>query len=371
MSRRILLFYISANSGHHRATQAIERAVSIIDPVADVLSLDGLTCTTPVMAKIVSKTYLEVIRRKPEIWQYLYDNKNVERRIKKLRTFIHRHNSPKLLSVLEDFQPDVVACTQAYPCGMIADLKKNHNLKTPLVGILTDYIAHIYWFNNEIDTYVVPSESISQRLQENGIFSDKIRTFGIPLYPDFLEKIDSNRMTQKLGLQKDLPVVLIMGGSRGVGPIEKMVSLIDTLDCAFQSIIICGTNHKLYNWFTKNMYRFRKKIALFGYVNNIHELMEVSDAVITKPGGLTTQEALCKGLPMLIVNPIPGQEQKNTEFLVSIGAAEKAQNYKELAFLLKQLFENPAKLQMMKQKALINAKPNSAFDTAKLLLGMN
>lgn len=369
-NKSVLLLYISAYSGHHKAAQAIEQAIYAIDPSTKVVSLDALSYTTPIASRIIGSTYLEVIKRAPDIWKFLYNNKEFQNRTKKLKNLIHKHNSPRLLTMLEDIKPDVIACTQAYPCGMIADLKKTHNLKLPLIGVLTDYIAHIYWPHEKIDTYVVPAEPIRNTLVDFGVSNENIKTFGIPLDPKFLHKLDKDKIYQNLGLQKGIPCILVMGGGRGIGPIEKMVKMIDSLSDQLQLIIVCGTNEKLHRWCSSHKPRFKHNVIPFGYVDNIHELMEVSDVIITKPGGLTTQEALCKGLPMIIVNPIPGQEAMNTEFLVSAGAAEKVSNYKELLHVLKNFLGNPLKLEVMRQKALSHARPNSSSDIAKFILGI-
>ncbi len=368
--KRILLTYITLNSGHHRASLAVENALRELSDNLDILNINAFGYTNPVLEKFINKTYMSVIKNKPEVWEYLYDNPKVLRNVQGMRDLIHRLNSKKLKVLLEDFKPDVVACTQAFPCGMMADYKKNLNLGLPLIGILTDHAPHSYWIFRNVDYYVVPSENCKQRFIKNGVSESKIKPFGIPIAPRFKEGHDKEKIRSSLGLEKEKKTVLIMGGSQGLGPVEHMVYGLEGLEIDFQIIVICGTNKKLKDVLNKRKERFSKNTVILGYTDNINELMEISDIVITKPGGLTTSEALVKELPMMIVHPIPGQETKNTEFLLEEGVAVKAQDIRDVAVLVRELFLNPTKLSVMKQQASLMKKPDSARDTAELILSI-
>ncbi|MCP4649070.1 MAG: glycosyltransferase [PVC group bacterium] len=368
--KRILLLYISNNSGHHRATMAIEEALYSLSPEIKVMNINCFNYTNPMLEKVINSVYNKVIKIKPEVWEYLYDNPKIVRRSKKLRRLIHKFNSKKLKKLIYNFKPEAIACSQAFPCGMVADFKKTYALDIPLVGVLTDYYPHSYWMYDNINGYVVPSEQAKKRLVDNGVEKDKVFVYGIPISPTFSNNHDKEFILKSLHLEPDVPTILIMGGGQGLGPIEDLVFAVNTIEKPFQIIIICGTNKKLKKWLEKRKTLFKKKMAILGYTKQINILMDIADLLVTKPGGLTTAEALTKSLPVVIVNPIPGQEAKNTEFLLSEGVAVRARNTLDAAILIEDLLNTTGKLNKMKKAALKHAKPQSAVDTAKLLLNL-
>ena len=173
--------YITLNSGHHRASLAVESALRKISPSVETLNINAFKYTNPILEKIINKTYMSVIKNKPEVWEYLYDNPKVLKSVQGLRDAIHRYNSKRLKTILEDFKPDVCICTQAFPCGMIADYKKNLKLKLPLFGVLTDHAPHSYWIFREVDYYVTPSDDSKVCFTKDGVNESKIKVFGIPI----------------------------------------------------------------------------------------------------------------------------------------------------------------------------------------------
>ncbi|MFC1621218.1 glycosyltransferase [Candidatus Omnitrophota bacterium] len=368
--KKILLMYITESSGHHSASLAIESALKEVLPSVQTLNINAFGYTNPILEKVISRTYAEVIKKKPEVWEYLYDNPKILKNAQGIRDAIHRFNSKKLKTLLKDFKPDAVVCTQAFPCGMVADCKRNLNLRLPLIGVLTDHAPHSYWIFNDVDWYITPSEICKERFVKNGVSESRIKVFGIPIDPRFGVTHDKNRVHSEIGLDPKIPVVLIMGGSQGLGPVEDIVNMLEGIDIPFQLVVICGTNKKLEKTLKKKITNPKKKILILGHVKNIDELMEVSSMVITKPGGLTTSEALSKDLPMIIVRPIPGQEAKNTEFLLQQGVAVKAEDSDDIVVLAKELLLNNTKLDQMSKKASELKRPNAARDIAKLVLNI-
>lgn len=362
--------YISLNSGHHRATLAIEDALKRISPSLETLNINAFAYTNPILEKVINRTYMSVIKNRPEVWEYLYDNPKVLKSVQGLRDAIHKSNSKKLDVLLDDFRPDACICTQAFPCGMIADYKKNLDIRLPLIGVLTDYAPHSYWIFNNVDYYITPSEMSKDRFVKNGVDEAKIRVFGIPIDPRFGEKNDTNEINRNMGLDPKMPTILIMGGSQGLGPVRDIVRILEGIDIPFQLAVVCGTNKNLERVLKKTVSRYRKKLLVFGHIENVDQLMEISSIVITKPGGLTASEACAKDLPMIIVNPIPGQEEKNTEFLLQEGAALKADDSEDVSALIEELLVNHTKLEEMRTHAGELKKPNAAMDIARLVLDM-
>ncbi|MDO8524862.1 MAG: glycosyltransferase [Candidatus Omnitrophota bacterium] len=364
--KKVLLLFISEHSGHHCASLAIEKALHSLDPGVETLNINSFNYTNPILEKIINQAYMGVVKRTPELWDYLYDNPKVLKHTQGLRDMIHRFNTGKLKTLLDDFKPGAIVCTQAFPCGMIADYKKTLGLAIPLVGILTDYAPHSYWIYNNVDYYIVPSKETGDKLVADGIDSSKIREFGIPIDAKFQNSPDRGDLREKFGLDKTKPCVLIMGGTQGLGPIKEIVRRLDRSGLDLQLIIPCGTNKRLYKWLKPR--RYQKKTLVLSYAANIDELMQASDIILTKPGGITTAEALSKGLPMLIINPLPGQEAMNTKFLLEEGVAVKAGSPEDAGILLDELLENKNKLKAMSDKARSLAKADSAANVAKLVL---
>lgn len=368
MAKRIILMYISEVSGHHSATLAIEKAIKIISPETEILNINAFNYTNPISEKIANRLYLSMIKMTPQIWDYLYDNPKVVKKLEKIKETIHKFNSPKLKKLFDKFKPDIVACSQAFPCGMVAGFKKLYGSQLPLVAVLTDYIPHAYWIYDNINYYVVPSDEIGLRLMQKGIPSDKIKSFGIPFDPKFNEPVDKEKVLQELNLASDLNTVLIMGGGQGLGPIKTIVRSLEKVNKRIQEIVITGNNQELYNSLEKKIRKYKHKVVPLGYVNNINELMDISSIIITKPGGITTSEALAKKLPMLIIKSIPGQEASNAVYLTQKGAALKVDTLSDINFIVEYLLTHPEELNNLRISAGNICKPNASLDTAGLLL---
>jgi len=368
--KRIILMYISEISGHHSATLAIEKAVKILSPETETLNINAFNYTNPISEKIINRLYMGLIKRTPGIWDYLYDNPGVVKNIERLKRSIHRMNSPKLKILFDKFKPDAIVCTQAFPCGMVADFKKTYHSRIPLVAVLTDYIPHSYWIYDTINYYITPSEEVTLRLLKKGVAQKKIKSLGIPIDPQFNTKVSKETVMRRLGLNPDLPVVLIMGGGQGLGPIKTMVKSLEKVKPKLQEIIVTGINKKLYRSLKRKVKKYKKKILLLQYMDNVNELMNVADIIVTKPGGITITEALAKKTPMIIIKPIPGQETSNTAYLTEKQAAIKINKARDINAVIEDLLLNPNKLKRLSEACGRISKPTASLDIAKLLLDL-
>src|SRR5208283_2598020 len=281
--KRVLLMYISQVSGHRQGAVAISKSLKSLDPDCEVLSINGFGYTYPVMEKIINTAYMGVIKRAPKIWEYLYDNSKVIKLYEKWKQSIHKSSHKKLKPLIDEFKPDVVVCTQAFPCGMVADYKKTHQLGLTVIGVLTDYAPHLYWLHEGVDYYVVPSQEARERYVKEGIPERNIKTFGIPIRMKFAEHADPRHIAKKLGLDLNIPTILIMGGGQGLGPMKEAVKSLVRLERSLQLIVIFGTNAKLVNWIKKIKRRTAKKIIFYDYAGNVDELMGVSTLIVSKP----------------------------------------------------------------------------------------
>ena len=198
--------------------------------------------------------------------------------------------------------------------------------------------------------------------------SDKIRVYGIPISPKFSLKHNREELVKKFGLNPSRPIILAMGGGQGLGPLNKIVSAFKKMRINSQLAVVAGSNKKLYRKLERKAKSYSKKIFLYGFINNIDELMEIANIIITKAGGLTTAEAFCKGLPMVIIKPLPGQEEINTTYFLNKGAAVKITDDKLILQFLQDLLSNPSMLKAMREAALKISKPYASLDIGKLIL---
>ena len=360
--------YITKVSGHRAATVAIEESLRMLDPSVEVMSINGFGYTYPTLEKVVNRAYMGIIRRTPQVWDYLYDNPQVVKQTASIKNLLHKTSHAKLSTLFRDFSPDTVVCTQAFPCGMVADYKTANGLDTTLIGVLTDYAPHSFWINDGVNYYIVPSEDARERFIRKGVSPEQIKLFGIPIHANFGKKLDKKAIAQKLGLDVRLPTILIMGGCQGLGPIKDIVKSLVKLKTDLQLIVLAGINTQLLRWLSKVPRKTAKKIIVYEYANNVDELMEVSQLIITKPGGMTTTECLAKGLPMVIVNPLPGQEMRNTDFLLKQGIAIRVGSAHDIGEEVDLLLESPGILAAMRHAAYQNGRPQAALDIARLIL---
>ncbi len=366
--KRVLLMYISQVSGHRQSAVAISKSLKSLNPDCEIMSINGFGYTYPMMEKIVNTAYMGVIKRAPQIWEYLYDNPKVIKASAKWKEKVYKSSHKKLKALIEGFKPDVVICTQAFPCGMVADYKKSNNLNFKVVGVLTDFAPHLYWLHPGVDYYIVPSNEAKERYMKEGIEPDRIQVFGIPIRDKFAETVDHARVAKKLGISLDIPTVLVMGGGQGLGPIKDAVKSMMRLKRNLQMVVIAGTNVKLLRWLKKLKVSSDKKLITYDYVTNVDELMSVASMIVSKPGGMTTSECLAKGLPMLVIDPIPGQEERNAQFLVKSGIAVRVDDKKQIGSMIDNLLDDPEQLKRMRQAAASHGLPKAAENIATFVL---
>ena len=366
--RRLLLLHVTTSSGHHHASRAIAQGLSRLDPTCQAIDIDAFDYTSRFVRSAITHSYLSLIRHHPDVWEYLYDNPAIHRRVRRMRTLLHRYHASKLQRLLEAVQPHAIACTQAFPCGMVADFKQHRGLPIPLVAVLTDSAPHLYWVHDTVDVYVVPSEEVKEGFVSHGIHPDRIQAYGIPVEPRFLDEVDRPATYAQFKLDPTTPTILIMGGGGGFGPIRELMRSLDQTAVPCQFVVLTGTNQPLLSWFRQQ--RFRHTVLADGYIDAVPQLMDIATLIITKPGGLTTAEALAKRLPLLIITPIPGQELCNARHLLAQGAAVQLGSPDSASRVVTQLLENPGRMNRLKEQTAKMAHPESALQTAKLLLDL-
>ena len=249
---------------------------------------------------------------------------------------------------------------------VIGDMKKSGTLSSRLITVVTDYRLHSWWVAPCTDTYVVSNEDAKADLVGWGIPADIVKVMGIPVEPVFSRKLDRSAMRDKVGLDKDVFTVLVIGGGFGVGPIEEIVKEMGFVSGAVQAIVKCGHNKTLQDKIADIAGSMKIKVKVLGFVDNVYEYMSASDILISKSGGITVSESLAKELPMIVIAPIPGQETRNSDFLIRHNAAIKIRSADELSSVVSGLVAHPEKMDSMKASIRAIKKPTACFDIADL-----
>jgi processive 1,2-diacylglycerol beta-glucosyltransferase len=362
---RILVLSASVGAGHIRAAQAVELAMRRTAPNAIVKNVDVLEMTNAAFRRIYGKAYLDLVNRAPHVLGYFYDlldkPRSSRRRSDRLRLVVEKLNLRAFIRLLQDEPCDLVINTHFLPAEIIASLRKKEKLSVPQVTATTDFETHRLWVNEPCDHYFTATEEGAEYLYSWGVPRGKATATGIPIHPVFSEPKDRAGCLAKHGLRGDRPIVLQLAGGFGVGPIEKLYRSLLDIEIPLEIVVITGRNEKAQAQLAEVEPPARHHTKVMGFTGDIDEFMAVADLVVSKPGGLTTSETLARGAAMVIVNPIPGQESRNSDFLLENGAAIKVNNLATLAHKITLLLREPERLERLKENARRLGRPNAAF----------
>ena len=366
MPNQVLILSASAGAGHLRAAQAIERAFAEAAPTWEVHNHDTLRFTNPLFRRLYSKTYIEMVNRMPEILGWLYDRLDDPDQDDRLQLAFDKLNTGPLIKLLERLQPDITVCTHFLPAEIISWLIGKGRLSTRQAIVVTDFDVHAQWLCPNYAHYFVAIDETRAHLEELGVPPEKVTVSGIPIDPVFAVPKDKLAMREKHGLRPDGPVILSSAGGFGVGRVDELMTSLLKLRHRAQVVAVCGKNEELKAQLdelaSQQPADARVALKVVGYTTEMDELMAASDLVIGKPGGLTTSEAMARGLVYVIVSPIPGQEERNSDHLLEEGAAIRCNNLPVLAYKVDQLLDDPARLEVMRRQALKLGRPRAAFD---------
>jgi processive 1,2-diacylglycerol beta-glucosyltransferase len=374
MPKRILILSASVGAGHLRAAQAVELALRELAPEAHVENVDVLTLTNALFRRLYGSAYLELVNKAPHVLGYFYDMMDRPRRADssrdRLRRAVEKLNLRKLESFLVDQPWDVIVNTHFLPAELIAGLTKARKLRTPQMTVTTDFETHRLWVNQPCDHFTTATEEGKAYLIHWGVPAEKITVTGIPIHPIFARPMERAEALKKQGLKGDRPVVLQLAGGFGVGPIESLFKGLLAIDTPLEIAVVCGKNEKLRAKMAKLAIPAKHRAKIIGFTTEMDQLLCAADLVLSKPGGLTTSEILARGAAFAIVNPIPGQESRNSDYLLENGAAVKINNLPTMALKLAPLLADPARLRTLKENAKRLGRPQAAYDVAKIALGL-
>ncbi len=358
---KLLILHASAGGGHRRAAEALAEAAQ--EKGHTPVVRDILDFVPPLYRKTYADGYLKLIRAAPEIWGYLYtqSDRHAQRPLeRRMRSIFNKLNALSFYRFLRRETPSAILCTHFLPLELIASRWARRQPAVPLSAVVTDFAAHALWYCKGGHRYCVASEEARRQLMRNGQPPERILQTGIPVMKAFRERVPSAQALKELGLNPALPAVLILSGGCGVGPTLKLIEacLADPPPC--QLLVVAGHRSELENKARELAARAPFPITVYGFVSFVHTLMDAARLIISKPGGLTTAEALAKGKPLMIVEPIPGQEQRNAEYLLENGCAVRLFETEDAPWKIRDLLADPPRLEHLCAQALRLAQPDAA-----------
>lgn len=371
---KIIIFYASYGGGHLNAAKSIESYLIKNYKNLEIELIDCMKYVNPALEKISTAAYIEMAKKMPWAWGKIYKDSE-KGPLAHISSKSNELLAIKLLKLLKEKKPDLIISTHPFGSQMCSYLKRKNKISAKIATIMTDFASHDQWLvgHEYTDYYFVAHEQMKNYLTTKNIPEEKIYATGIPISERFLVNYDKKEILKSFNLKENLKTVLFFGGGEfGLGKtrtVEIFESLVRNIE-NIQIIAIAGRNEKMQTHFNEVVERNNKKenVQVLDYTNKVPELMSISDLVITKPGGLTTSESLASNLPMVIINPIPGQEEENAKLLEENGIAIWLKNDTNPKEVFENLFKVPERLNKMKSNTTKLAKKHSTENICKILL---
>ena len=359
---------MNVGAGHTAAAQAIEDALHERDPQTACHIVNCYKYAASLVSRVVSDGYIGMVKTIPQMYRFLYARAERATQIGPFRAWVHQFTAGNLRALMERLRPDVVVCTHAFPCGVMSEYKKQFADAPPVVGVVTDFVVHSFWIHRNIDAYAVATPEMRNSLASRGVAKDHVIVAGIPVAPAFAQApVNREALREQLGIPGNRGSVLMMSGGLGIGPLEMMIQALDEVEIPLSAIAIVGRNARLQQRVLEAAQHAHYPLRVLSFVENVYDYMHAADVLVSKPGGLTSAEALVAGIPMVLVKPLPGQEERNTRYLVERNVALRSKNQRALTRTVSQLLGTPALRERMQDAARKVAKPNAASDIAALV----
>lgn len=333
--KKVLIFTASIGGGHNEAASSLEK--EFVNHGFIVKKLDALKEINKGLDALVLGSCKVIVNRFPKLYGNLYDISNKEKPNKVLTNLFSKISKEKIYNIIAEEEPDLIIGTHCFVVSVIGYLKENGLIDIPFVSIVTDYEAHKTYINQYVDAYITGSNHTNQTLEKQGIPKYKTFSYGIPIKAEFLNNPSTNNLGER-------PFqILLMAGSLGLRGMKKALKNIVNIRGNYHIVVVCGNSKELKMSIEKEYLDLieTKKVTLHGFTNDIPNIMQNSDIIITKPGGLTVSEAIAKRLPMIIPYYIPGQEKENLNFLVNQGAAIYVYDINDIKGIIEYIMDNP------------------------------
>lgn len=350
--QRILIWTGRYGEGHRQAAIALKETYEEQYPGSDVHVVDYMEWMHPQTHELGRTLFVKGVSALPSVYGFLFEQTRRPGMITRSMHWLAKFGVQRMMQLLEELRPTLVVSTFPSAAAAMSALKERGMTDVPSITVITDHTDHSFWVHPHTDRYLVGSDQVRRLLLAQGVPSQRIRVTGIPIRSRFTHTQEMEVLRRKHGLRADMPTVLMMGG--GCGMIDKhLLKQLEgeSLTHNLQIVVCCGHNHKRIQQLSELAQHSRHRILPIGFVEHIDEYMALADLVITKPGGLSTSEAIAMQLPMLLYRPLPGQEEDNARFLTQAGVAVRAEGELDLVWKLDALIGAPDGLASMKQRA--------------------
>jgi len=371
IKKRVLIMSTSVGTGHVRAGEALTKAFEQHLNVGEVLHNDALRFTNKLFRDFYSKLYIRLIQDAPDFIGWWYKQSDEPWKTDGMRLILDRMNTGPLVKFIRRFNPHITVCTHFMPAGIISHLIAKNLLDAHLSIVVTDLDFYAMWLSRMFHRYFVAIDETKAHLEALGLPKERITVSGIPIDPEFAVPIDRTATRLHYGLHPERTTLLLSAGALEVGPAEFVVERLKNLQVDTQTIVVCGRSAETRERVLKVVGNEPDKFKVIDYTNQMPDLMKISDLFIGKPGGLTTAETLACSLPMVIVSPIPGQEERNSDHLLEEGVAVKCNEMTTVPYKIDTLLRNPARLEQMRQRAFALGRPNAAKTVVDTLVSDN
>lgn len=318
--KRVLLLSEGFGSGHTQAANALAVGLKQLCPSISARVIELGKFLNPVLGPWIMSAYRKTVSSQPKMVGLMYRSNYKKPTNRFTQLALHRMFYTQTSQVISQLKPDLIVCTHPVPNSVVGRLKRL-GLEMPLYTLITDYDAHGSWVSQEVDHYLVSSPDVKRRLIDKGVLPERVEVTGIPVHPNFWHTHSKEEVREEYGL-KDMPTVLIMGGGWGILYEDNALAYMTKWRESTQLIFCVGSNEKMKEKMLSDPIFQHPNILIVGFTREIHKLMDASDLLVTKPGGMTCTEGMSKGLPMLFYEPIPGQEEENCEYFIQNGFGE-------------------------------------------------
>lgn len=370
-SLRVLLLSASAGSGHVRAAAALEKVFRAQPAVREIVNVDALTYTNKLFRQFYTKFFYQLVRNAPTLLGWFYENLDEPWKTERMRLMLSRLNTGPLVRMIRRMRPDLTVCTHFLPAEIISYLLAKGSIQTRHAIVVTDLDVHAMWLSRYFSHYFVAIEEARVHLKMAGLPEDRIIVSGIPIDPVFSAPKDRRALCEKHGIDPNRPLLLVSLGAMGREVGEELVRALSYLKTSAQIVLVCGVHEDVKALFFEAIHRVHMphlSWRVLGFTSEMDEWIRIATLLVGKPGGLTLSEAMACGLPMVIFQPIPGQEERNSDHLLEAGAAIKCNYVTTLAFKVDQLLGDANRLARMRRAARKLGRPHAAHTVARTLL---
>ena len=360
MAKRILILTASVGSGHNIAAGVLESYFRQAPDVEEVKALDVLELTNDLYHKLYDDAYFAAVDEVPWLVGWSYDHNDPPFRTGETLSPWDQVNTTAVVKAIVDYRPDVVVCTHFLPARLVSLMLARGTLQAPMSVLTTDYDFQGLWLSIPFNRFFVARDETQAYMIDIGLPADRITVSGIPVRAVFSQPVEREAVLARYQLRPDVPTLLISAGAAGGAYTQAIVAQTLRMRNAFQAVVVCGRNEQLKDKITALVAPHADRYRVLGYTTEMPDLMRVATLFVGKPGGLSSSECMAAGLPMVLINPIPGQEVRNSDFLLEEGAAVRCNYATTVGHKIDSLLDDPDRVRRMAACARGLGRPDAA-----------